>query len=87
MVRVEVAVPEPGVMLAGEKEQLKVLGTPEHDSEMGLFEAPDCAFAVTVRLPDFPAGIVIAVGEAPRDITVGGGGGPDGGTVAGHVGL
>jgi hypothetical protein len=86
MVRVEVAVPEPGVMIAGEKEQLKVLGTPVHDSEMGLFEAPDCAFAVTVRLPDFPAGIVTAVGEAPKDMTVGGGG-PDGGTVAGQVGL
>ena len=86
MVRVEVAVPEPGVMLAGENEQLKVLGTPVHEREMGLFEAPDCAFAVKVRLPDFPAGIVIAVGEAPKVITVCDGG-PEGGTVAGQVGL
>lgn len=41
MVRVEVAEPEPGLMVAGEKEQLKLLGSPAQESEMGLVEDPD----------------------------------------------
>jgi hypothetical protein len=41
MVRVEVAVPDPGVMFAGEKEHLSVLGRPEQLSEIGLVKDPD----------------------------------------------
>ena len=55
MVRVEVAVPEPGVIVAGEKEQLSELGSVGQESEIGLFKAPDCAVAITVMLPDCPA--------------------------------
>ena len=64
MVRVELAVPEPGVMATGEKEQLKLLGTPLQESEMGLLNEPECGFAVTVNLPDCPAGMVTDDGEA-----------------------
>ena len=31
---------------------------------MALLKEPDCGFAVTVKLPDLPAGIVIDDGEA-----------------------
>lgn len=91
MVRVEVAVPDPGVMEAGEKEQFKELGSAGQESEIGLFEIPDCTVAFTVTLPDFPARIFTDVGEAPND-TLGGGatggvGGAGGAAVAGHVGL
>src|ERR1039458_815364 len=67
MVRVEVAVPAPGVMLAGKKEQAKVLGMPLQLSEMGLLNDPDCGFALTVRFPDIPAGIVRDPGDAVKD--------------------
>src|SRR5258708_18192467 len=49
MVRVEVATPEPGVMLAGENEQCKLLGIPAHASEIELLNAPHCGVAVTVK--------------------------------------
>ena len=83
MVRVEVAVPEPGVMAAGENEQLRLLGRLGQESKIGLFEDPDCAVAVTVTLPDFPAGTLTDAGAAPNHTIVAGGGG----AVAGHVGL
>lgn len=67
MVRVEVAVPEPGVMVTGEKEQVRVLGIPLQESEMGLLKDPDCGLALTVRLPAFPAGMVTEEGDALKD--------------------
>jgi hypothetical protein len=67
IVRVDFAMPAPGVKLAGEKEQLKLLGTPLQESEMGLLNDPDCGVAVTVKLPDFPVGMVTDDGEALKD--------------------
>jgi hypothetical protein len=67
MVRVEVAVPVPGVMVAGEKEQFKVLGSPLQESAIELLNEPDCGFAVTVKVPDRPAGIVRDIGDALKD--------------------
>ena len=91
MVRVEVAVPDPGVMETGEKEQRRELGSAGQESEMGLFEAPDCAVALTVTLPDFPATTFTDVGNAPNKTLTGGGvggvGGVGGAAVAWHVGL
>ena len=99
MVRVEVAVPVPGVMLAGENEQRKLLGKPPHESEIWLFNVPDFIAAVTVTLPDLPIGRVMSVGDALKDIVVGtggaglggaggaGAGGVGTGAVLGHVGL
>jgi len=52
-VSVELALLDPGVIVAGEKEQFNVLGMPLQLSAMGLFNDPDCSFAVTVRLPAF----------------------------------
>ena len=66
IVTTEVATPEPGVMLAGEKEQLIVLGMPLQLSAIELLNDPDCAFAVTVRLPVVPAEIVRDAGDALR---------------------
>jgi hypothetical protein len=85
MVRAEVADPAPGVIVAGENEQARVLGRPAQESEIGVFEAPDCIFAVTVKLADFPAGIVIAFTEAPKEMAIGVG--DDGGVVAAQVGM
>jgi len=67
MVRAEVAVPEPGVMAAGEKAQLKPLGRPLQESEMELSKEPDWGFAVTVKPPDLPEGIVTDDGDALKD--------------------
>jgi hypothetical protein len=76
IVSTEVAEPEPGTTVAGEKEQLNVLGSPAQERAMGVFKDPDCATAVTVKLPDCPAGIETADGEALNDNdNVGGGGG------------
>jgi hypothetical protein len=83
MVRVEVAVPEPGVMLAGEKAQLRVLGRFGQESEIGKFDDPDCAVALTVTLADLPAGTLTDVGAAPKEIEVCGGPG----AIAGQVEL
>jgi hypothetical protein len=89
MVRVEVAVPGPGVMLFGENEHANVLGKPEHDNAIGVFDAPDCIAAVTVTFPDSPVGNVTAVGDALKDMIAEagcGGAGGGGATVAGQVG-
>ena len=68
MVRVELAVPEPGVMVAGEKAQLNLAGIPAHESEIGTLNAfPDWAFAVTVKPPDAPVAIVTVAGAALKD--------------------
>jgi hypothetical protein len=41
-------------MAAGENEQLKAAGRPEHDSKMLSLNDPDWAFAVTVTFVEFP---------------------------------
>jgi hypothetical protein len=76
IVSCEVALPEPGVILAGLNEQLNVLGIPLQLRAIGVFNEPDCSVAVTVRLPAVPAGIVIDPGAALR-VKVGVGVGPD----------
>ena len=63
----DLAVPDPGVMAAGEKEQLKVDGRSEHESEIELLNDPDCGFAVSVTVPDFPPGMLTIVGVAVKD--------------------
>ena len=59
-------VPAPGVMLAGEKAQLRFAGRESHESEMLLLYEPDCGVAETVILADVPTGIVTAVGDAVK---------------------
>src|ERR1700677_275853 len=73
MVRTEVAVPAPGVMVAGENEQLSVSGILPQLSEMGLLKVPDCSLAVTVKAPDIPEGIVIVAGDALKLRVIGSG--------------
>lgn len=58
-------------MLAGAKEQLKLTGSPLQESEMALLKGPDCGLAVTVKLPDCPAGKVIDDGDALNDTVEG----------------
>jgi hypothetical protein len=65
-VRVDFAVPLPGVTAAGEKLQLKPV-TALQESETGLLKLPDWAATVTLRLPDRPAAMARDDGEAPRD--------------------
>ncbi len=48
IVSVEVVEPEPGVTLAGEKEQEASEGSPEHVSETGLLKAPNLEPIVSV---------------------------------------
>jgi hypothetical protein len=72
MVRTALALPAPGVIAAGEKEQVKVLGRLAQVSVTGLLKAPDLTCAETVIVPDFPAGMLMDSGEAPKD-KVGGG--------------
>ena len=63
-------------MAAGEKEQLKLLGIPAHEREIGLSNVPDCEVAVTVKLPVRPPRIVMVDGEAAKvTVAVVGGGG------------
>ena len=57
-------------MVLGEKVQLKVEGIPVQLSEMGALNAPNCAFAVSVKPPDPPGEIVTLAGAAVKD-TVG----------------
>lgn len=57
---------EPGVTVAGEKEQLRLFGRPEHVSATGLLKAPDWGVTVTFMLPLSPTGMVIAEGLAPN---------------------
>jgi hypothetical protein len=88
MVRVEVAVPEPGVMLLGEKVQLSVLGRPLHERVIGVFDVPDCIAAVTVTLLALPSGTVTAFGDALKVMTGAvGAGGVGGAGCVGGVGL
>ena len=80
MVRTEVAVPAPGVMVLGENEQFKVLGRRPQERVMGSLKAPDCDPAETVTVAFCPARIVTDAGEAEKDSDgIGGGvGGPGG---------
>jgi len=71
MVSVEVAPLEPGVIVAGANEQLRLLASPVHDRAIGLLKAPDCGFAVTVKCPACPAGIVMADGDAANATVTG----------------
>jgi hypothetical protein len=77
---------DPGVTLAGEKEQVNVFGRPLQDSAMALLKAPECGCAVTIKLPDRPTGNVIDAGVALREKVAGIGGGGGGGGGA-HVGV
>ena len=70
----------PGVTVAGENEQVNDLGKPVHESRIAVLNAPACGFTITVKLPDFPAGIVIDPGVALREKV-------DGGGMGVHVGL
>ena len=65
-VRTDVAALAPGVIAAGEKEQLKVAGKPEQLRAIESLKVPDCGTAVTVTLPDAPADIVIADRSVPK---------------------
>jgi hypothetical protein len=65
-VRMELAVPAPGVTDAGANEHFKLLGSPEHVSAIALLKEPDCGATLTVREPDAPEAMVIAEGVAPR---------------------
>lgn len=47
IVSVEVAEPEPGVTVGGEKEHDASDGSPEHESDTGLLNAPNCEPTVT----------------------------------------
>ena len=64
--RVDFALPFPGVTATGEKVQLKP-GTALQESETGLLKLPDWAATVTLRLPDRPAEMASDDGAAPRD--------------------
>lgn len=65
-VSTELATFAPGVMDAGENEQLKSAGRPEHVSAIELLNEPECGVTVTVIFPLAPVEIVSAVGFAPR---------------------
>lgn len=54
MVSVEVAVPEPGVTLAGEKMQVASDGNPEQAKETEFEKAPYFSPTLTVYAPDWP---------------------------------
>jgi hypothetical protein len=64
-VRTELALLAPGVIAAGENEQLKVAGKPEQLSVIGSSNVV-CGTAVTVTLPAVPADIVIADGSVAK---------------------
>jgi hypothetical protein len=77
----DVAVTEPGVIVAGENEQLRVLGIALHESAMALLYGPDCGTAVTVKLPeDCPTGMVTVEGDALKETV-------DGAEAEVHAGL
>jgi hypothetical protein len=71
MVRMELAMPVPGVTEATENEQIKVLGQPLTESMIGLLNDPDCVLAVILRVFDCPAGIVSDEGDALKDKVAG----------------
>ena len=64
MVSWALAALEPGVMEAGENEQLKPVGSPLQESAMRSLKAPDCGVAMTVRFPDCPDEMVSDEGAA-----------------------
>ena len=74
-------------MDAGEKAQLRMLGMPLQESVMGVSKDPDCVCAVTVKVPDFPDGMMTETGDALKASVGEGGGGGGGAVVAGHDGL
>ena len=80
IVRCEATALDPGVTLAGEKAQVNVFGRPGQDSAIELLNAPECGCAVTIKLPDWPAGNVMDAGVALREkvAAIGGGGGVGG---------
>ena len=81
IVSLALAPADPGVIVAGENEQLSVLGMPLQLSATGLLKLPDCGVAVTVKSPAMPGGIVKDPGAALNDtVEVGGGGGGAGAT-------
>lgn len=81
--------PLPGVMVAGEKTQLRVLGMPLQESAMELLKVPDCVCTLTVKVPVLPEGMMTDAGDALKDKVGdgGGGGGGGGAVVAEHDGL
>jgi hypothetical protein len=66
IVRVDFAVPLPGVMAAGEKAQLKP-ATELQESKIGVLKLPLWAATLTLRVPEPPAGTASDDGAAPRD--------------------
>jgi hypothetical protein len=66
MVSTELTTLAPGVMDAGENEQLKSAGRPEQVSAIELLNEPERGVTVTVIFPLFPAEIVNAEGFASR---------------------
>ena len=87
IVRTEVAVPAPGVIVLGENEQRSVLGRPPQERAMGVLNTPDCDPAETVKVPVCPARIVMDAGEAENNSDGGGGGGAGGPPLAAQDGV
>jgi hypothetical protein len=71
------------VIVAGEKAQVNVFGSPEQESAIALLKAPEWGCAVTIKLPDCPTGNVIDPGVALSEKVAAGGGGVGGA----HVGV
>ncbi len=67
MVSIELAAVEPGVMLAGENEQLRASGRPEQESEIAGLNDPDRSFAVTFKFGECPRSTVTESGAALKD--------------------
>ena len=65
-VSTELATLAPGVMEAGENEQFKPSGKPEHAKAIELLNEPASGVAVTVIFPLFPVEIVNIDGFAPK---------------------
>jgi len=66
MARTEVTALLPGVMEAGENEQVRPWGKPEQVKAMALLKEPDWGVAVTVTFPDPPEEIVSEEGLVPN---------------------
>jgi len=62
MVNTELATLAPGVIDAGENEQLKSAGKPEHASAIELLNETECGVTETVIFPLVPVEIVSAEG-------------------------
>lgn len=71
MVSMEVALPDPGLMAAGENEQVSVAGKPPHESEIAPLNVPAWVAAITLRFPGLPEEIVTEFGEAVKETLVG----------------